>query len=151
MNKILKLLIFCLLAVPMMAFAQEVEPDIGGMLGDLIKAIGDIKSVGWQAGVSGILVVIISTTKNSFLKQLIWDKLGWAKVMVAPVLAMIVVALTVQPFNAKAVLLALTTGAGAIALHQVLDALKDAPFIGETWKKVIDGIGKLLGRQESGK
>ena len=41
----------------------------------------------------------------------------------------------------------MVTGVGAMALHTLLDAVKELPFIGETWKKVIDVIGKLLGRK----
>ena len=146
MKKYLSLFIF-MLFTPLIVWAQEVEPSIGEILSGLIKAIGEVKSMGWQVGVSALLAVLISTTKNSLLKQYVWDKLGAFKVMVAPALAMIMVALTVSPFNAKAVLLALVTGAGAIAIHELLDAVKSLPMVGEKWKEIIDVIGKFLGRK----
>jgi len=139
------------LLMSVMAFAQEVvtEPEISGLLADLVAAVGSWKEGGWILGLSAILTVVISSMKNSLLKELIWDKLKGFKIFVAPLLSLIIIVISVQPFTWKAFLLAMVTGAGAMALHAILDGVKELPFIGETWKKVIDVIGKLLGRKSA--
>jgi hypothetical protein len=89
--------------------------------------------------------MLVSSLKVSFLRTLIWDKLGAFQVLLAPALSLAIAMLAVTPFTAQTALAALLTGGGAVALHQMLDALKQAPFIGDAIKKVIAFIEMLLG------
>ena len=163
---------FGLLLIPLYVFAQEAaeavkaavevapaavpmatEPSVGDIFQQIMKAIGDWKAIGWQAGLAGILTVLISTMKNSLLREWVWSKVPeWAKVLVAPLLSIIIFALGMgSAFDAKAFFAALTTGAAAVFLHQLLDGLKKAPFIKEWMKSVIDFIAKLLKKPEVSK
>lgn len=130
--------------LPVVPVPAPAEVPINEIISGMLKAIGDWRAIGWQAGLAASIAVLISTMKNSLLRAWIWDKLGWWKVFVAPVLAMVAVLIFVKPFDMKAVMLALTTGAGAIAIHQFLDALKNAPFIKPWMTPILDFLAKLL-------
>lgn len=163
---------FGLLLIPLYVFAQEAaeavkavaevapaaapavtEPDIAAIFQQIMKAIGDWKAIGWQAGLAGVLTVLLSTMKNSLLRAWLWDKVPeWGKVMVAPLLSIAIFALGMgAAFDVKAFFAALTTGAAAVFLHQFLDGLKKAPFIKEWMKSVIDFLAKLLKKPEASK
>lgn len=143
-----------LLFVPIMAFAQEVmipEEDLGYIFSQLLKAIGDWKAIGWQAGLAGMLTLLIGTMKNSLLRAYIWDKIPQpAKVLVAPLVAIIVFALGMgKDFSVGAFIAALTTGVASVYLHQLILALMQAPFVGEKVKAVLDFLAKLLKKPET--
>ena len=134
------------LLMPIVAFAQEVEVGFDQLATLLLSVITNWQLLGWQAGVVALLTLIVSTTKNSVLRGYIWDKLGWAKAFVAPGLGIVLYMLGMAEFSWKAALLGLTSGLGAIALHQLLDAVKGIPSVGPIWVKVIDFLGTLLKR-----
>lgn len=154
-----------LILMPLMVFAQEaaqqvvaaVQPPAAEVGLDVIfqqimKAIGDWKALGWQAGLAAALTAIISTTKNSFLRGVIWAKVPeWLKIFVAPFLAVIAFGLAMgKDFSWVAFWAAASTGVLAVYFHQMLDALKKAPFIGEKWKWLVDAIGKFFKKPEAG-
>lgn len=157
-----------LILMPLMVFAQEaaqqvaeavavVQPPVAEVGLDVIfqqimKAIGDWKSLGWQAGLAAALTAIISTMKNSFLRGVIWAKVPeWLKIFVAPFLAVIAFGLAMgKDFSWVAFWAAASTGVLAVYFHQMLDALKKAPFIGEKWKWLVDAIGKFFKKPEAG-
>jgi len=130
--------------MPIVAFAEEAEVGFDVLAGMLLKIVTDWKTLGWSAGVVALLTLIVSTMKNSVLRGLIWDKLGWAKVFVAPVLGIAMFLIGMQSFSWGAVLLGFTSGVGAIALHQLLDGLKAIPGLGSGFVKLIDFLGGLL-------
>lgn len=96
--------------------------------------------------IAGIVLLLISLTKVSFLRPL-WDKLGAAKAVLAPVLGLVVGFLIFQasnPMTFAAVVGYLLSGGGAIMLHEILDAVKSLPMVGPVFKSVIEAIQKLL-------
>lgn len=157
-----------LILMPLMVFAQEaaqqvaeavavVQPPVAEVGLDVIfqqimKAIGDWKALGWQAGLAAALTAIISTFKNSFLRGLIWSKVPeWLKIFIAPMLAVVAFGLAMgKDFSWVAFWAAASTGVLAVYFHQMLDALKKAPFIGEKWKWLVDAIGKFFKKPEAG-
>lgn len=151
---LLCLVIMATFVTPLYVMAQAAigapEPSIPEVFAQVMKAIGDWKQIGWQAGLAGLLTFFISTLKNTMLRQLIWSKVPeWLKVFMAPFLAVCVFALGMgAAFDWKAFLAAITTGVAANYIHQMLDALKKAPFIGEKWQWLVDTIGKLLGKKQ---
>lgn len=108
---------------------------------------GDLKGyVAWQFKAVAVIYVLIGSIKVSVLAPL-WDKLGKAKALVAPVLAM-VAALFVTwgsgPLSLPTVFIALTTGAGALALADILGAVKQAPGVNPVWLAVVGFLEKVL-------
>jgi hypothetical protein len=125
--------------------APVVEVPITNIFQDALKAIGDWKALGWQAGIAGILTVLISTMKNSLLRGLIWDKLPtMAKLLVAPVLALLAFFLGLGKLDGATILMAITTGAASVYIHQLLDAVKEIPGVGPKYQWLIDLLAKLL-------
>jgi hypothetical protein len=81
--------------------------------------------------------------KVSFIRPL-WDKLGWGKALVAPVLGIAGGLLSIQEFSFQAIIAYMFAGAGAIVLHQMLDGLKGIPGIGGWFVSVVEFLQKLL-------
>lgn len=159
-------LLFVMLFMPFLAFAQEAaapvveaaqaavvppEENLGFLFDQIMKAIGDWKAIGWQAGLAGLLTALIGTMKNSLLRAWLWDRIPhYAKVLVAPVVAIVVFALGMgKDFGWGAFFAALTTGVAAVYLHQLISALKEAPFVGEKLKAVLDFLAKILKKPEA--
>lgn len=141
---LLKLLVI-LLFVPFFAVSAEEMAEVP--LTDLLTKglmIATTAAVKWQLTLAAILSLLIGTTKNSFLRKYLWDKLGAAKVLVAPVLSVIVVLIAVQPFTWGSLVFALTTGMGAIAINEMLKAIKALPFVGPKYDKMLDAAAILL-------
>lgn len=134
---------------PVAAPAEE-ECGISCQLTNFQKVFSDWKALGWQAGLMALLVAIIGTFKNTMLRKWLWDWAGEAKAVVPYVLAMIACLLAIpkDAWSFSTVLLALTTGGGAVALHQLLDALKKAPWVGEKYKWLIELIAKYTKKPE---
>lgn len=162
MKKILALVLmaaFMLFTIaPTLAMAQdapaaEVAVDVAAqsdvglavIFDQTAKMLSDWKAFGWQLGLAALITLLISTMKNSFLRGLFWDKLpDWLKMFMAPLLSLLAFVLVLGKFSAPVLLAALTTGVGSQYLHEMLDALKKAPFVGEKWAWLCDAIGSLL-------
>lgn len=129
--------------LPSVADVVEEVP-VTTIVAQLMKVVTDWKSFGWQMGLMALITLLLSTIKNSFLRGLIWDKLGSMKVFAAPALSLIIVLLGMNEWNLGGVFVALTTGMGAVALHQVFDAIKAMPGIGSIPLAAADMLGKLL-------
>lgn len=103
--------------------------------------------------ISGIIALVVSSMKVSFLKELLWDKLGAFKVWVAPVLGLIAGVLGLgaggAELSAAVVFAYLTAGGGAIILHELLDSVKAIPGIGPVWVSFIGIVQGLLGGKKS--
>jgi hypothetical protein len=119
--------------------------DLAMWLSQVLQSFGTFNGMSGTMAASAIITMLISSMKVSFLRSLIWDKLGEFKVFLAPLLSLVIALLAVSPFTLETALAALLTGGGAIALHELLDALKSAPFIGGGIKRVIAFIEMLLG------
>lgn len=128
-------------------------PSPGPSLPELAKmafdAAGAFKSAGWQVGMCAVITLIIASMKNTVAATYFWDKLKWGKAFIAPLLALIMVEIMAIPagqvFSLKSLMVAAVTGAGAIALHELMDGIKEIPGIGPLWISAIDFIGKFLG------
>ena len=126
--------------------------DIAGLLQGIIKVIGDWKNIGWQAGLAALLMLLLGTMKNSLLRKWLWDKIPqWGKVLVAPILSIIIFALGMPKFGGPELIAALTTGAAAVYLHQLVKGLSEAPFVGGVMKSVLEFVAKLLKKPEEKK
>lgn len=109
---------------------------------EFIKAFGGLS---WMMKVAGIIMLVIATMKVSFIRQYVWDKLGFAKAIVAPVLALAAGLLSMPEFSWGGIVAWLFAGAGALVLHELLDALKGIPGIGGVWVTIIEFLSSVLG------
>lgn len=113
---------------------------------EYIKNFGGLETV---LKISGAIALVISSMKVTFLKELLWDKMGSWKVLVAPVLGLIagLVALGVAgaPFTFAAISAYVFSGAGAVIVHEILDAVKTLPGISAGVLKVVDLLKLIFG------
>lgn len=111
----------------LIAFISEILSTVGGWKGMPVEFI-----------LSGVLALIVSSLKVDLIRSLLWDRLGSYKVLLAPGLSLLGALVVVQPFTWGTVWVALSTGAGAIALYEIVKALKTLPFISPAVSKVLD-------------
>lgn len=136
----------------MFAHAQISGDDIS-FFQDVLDYIDQFGGLPWMGKVAGGILILLATMKVSFLRSF-WDKLGAYKALAAPVLGLIagVLSLGIDP-NSKitfaGVMAYIGAGAGAIIIHELLDAVKAIPGVGDTMKKVIDFIAMILGKPKA--
>jgi len=129
------------LLFPIYAFADDLSAsDFLSQVLEFIKAFGGLSTV---AKISGAVLLIIGSMKVSFLKTY-WDMLGSAKAFVGPVLGLIIGVISMSPITLSGLAAYLFAGAGAIILHELLDAVKALPGIGSVYVSIIDFIKKIL-------
>jgi hypothetical protein len=122
--------------------------DIAGLFSQLVSLIQSFGSLSAPAKIAGIVLFIVAVVKSSFVQPL-WAKLGNAQVLVAPILAVIVSIVSIQPFSWAALWSSLLSGALAIGMHQLLDAVKTLPGIGSAYLTVINFVESILQAPES--
>lgn len=115
----------------------------------LIKDFGGFP---WWMKVAAACTLLISSTRVSLLKP-VWEKLGAFKVLAAPVLALVMGLVSLWADKDHAVTLAAMTayllaGGGSIILHQLLDAIKELPFVNDRYDKWIDVVKSFLGAKK---
>ena len=130
------------------AFASEVI-NPGDYFLQVVETVGKLGGMTQLGKVSAILLLIVASAKVSFLNELIWQKLGAAQVWVAPVLGLLagIIGLGAGdvPLTAERVIVYVSAGVGAVALHEFLDSLKAVPGIGTTYLWVIELIKSWTG------
>lgn len=121
--------------VPVQDFAAQV-----------LGAISSFGGLPWVGKIALIVTVVLSSIKVLPIRTLIWDKLGNAKAFAAPVLGLILGVLTLAQggqLSFAGVMAYVSAGAGAIILHELVDALKAAPWVGagiKGWLSILDGF-----------
>jgi len=142
----------CLLMFAPLAFAQAAgDIDIGTFINQVVADAQTINGISGSALYLAIAAVLIraltSLVKVSFLRNLIkWD--SWSnslKMLWAPALGVLVIAVEVRPFTLAAVGVGLFTGIGAIAMHSLLDTVEGLPGINATVLFVIKLFSTILG------
>lgn len=133
------------------AAAPSEEKSLSDVMKEFVKVFEDWKKLGWQAGLAALLMCLVSTMKNSMLRQMIWSKIpDWAKITVAPLLSILAFGLAMgKDFSGAAFWAAVTTGVAAVYMHEFLDGLKTAPFVGEKWAWLVEAVGKFFGKKLS--
>lgn len=111
---------------------------------EVLQAVSGWKDMPVQFVLAGVVALLVSSLKVEFLRKYLWDKLGAFKVFVAPVLSLLGALLVVDPFTWSTFWSALTTGAGAIALYEILKALKEFPGISPLVNKIIEFISNFI-------
>lgn len=137
--------LFLALFFPLIGFAEEAELPIGDFFTMVLEQVKVFGGLPWMGKVAAICFVLVGSMKVTFLRGLIWDRLGSAKAWVAPVLALIGGIMNMETITLPAILAYMGAGAGAIVLNQLLDLIKAMPGIGAFWIMVIDMIAKVTG------
>jgi len=147
-------LVIVAILTPITILAQTVEQGfpVDEILDGSIQAVYTWQSLGWQAGLSAVIVVFIGLIKNSLFRKYLWDKFPkYIKFLVPALLSLAVVLLGVTDWSANAVILTMTTGVGAMALHQLFKAVKEIPGVGPKVGGFLDWVGKWLKKPEETK
>jgi hypothetical protein len=125
--------------------SQEIsEKDFLVQVVEAIKKMGGLDTWGKIVLAIGLL---IGSMKVTTIRERFWSKLGKQKVWVAPVLGFVAAILDVAgtgTFSWASLAIYMTAGAGAIALHELLDAVKAWPGIGKLYVTIIELIQAAL-------
>jgi hypothetical protein len=134
---------------PLLALAEEGSVTTESFLTDVLKYVQQFGGLPWTLKVAGLVLLVVASMKVSFLKTLVWDKLGAAKAWLAPVLGLVggvlSLGVTGQPITIASVSAYVFAGAGAVILHELLDTLKSAPGLGAMWVSLINLVQSMLG------
>ena len=148
MGKIFSLLAIVISFFCLTAFAQEAPPvELGSVFQQVADLIAQWGGFSWYLKIAGVITVILSAVKTSFLKPY-WDKLGDFKAYAGPILGLAAGILSLgisdEPISWAGIAAYIGAGAGAVFLHEILDTLKAIPGIGSMWVSIIDLIKVLL-------
>lgn len=121
-------------------------------LGDFIALVFEtVKGAGGLSTLpllSAIITILVSSLKVAPITRLLWSKLGWAQVLVAPLLGLAAGILGLgaagAPITLPLVFAYVTAGAGAVFLHELLDGLKGAPALGPVYRALVAWVEALL-------
>lgn len=146
MKTILLLLSIVLAALlfPALAVADSIDvlpSDFLAQVLEFIKTFGGLPSV---AKISGVILLLIASMKVSVIRSYVWDRLGAFKAFAAPTLGLIAGVISLETITLPGLATYLFAGAGAIILHEILDAVKSIPGIGAIYVSIIDFIKKIL-------
>jgi hypothetical protein len=149
--------LYITLVFALSAFAQEIAPAVADasvsvdqFMVQLLQSIQQLGGLSWVGKLSIVLTLVISSTKVSFLNQMVWSKLGNLKAWAAPCLA-VAYCLTLKATEGRLptpqeALAYFSAGAGAIILHELLDSLKSLPWVGVKAQAAIIFIESTLGK-----
>jgi len=125
--------------------AADVPPPVGDItLADFLSQVVEVAlrigGLSTMMKVSVVILLLVSALKVGPLKAL-WTSLGFGQVWLAPLLALVAGLLGLgtagAPFSLALALVYMTTGAGAVFLHEILDSVKTIPGIGPVYLKAI--------------
>ncbi len=123
------------------------ELDLNSFLGQVLQAIKNFGGLPTVLKIASIIALIVASMKVSILNELLWSKLGAAKVWVAPLLGLVAGVLDLAQsgqVTLASVFAYISAGAGAIILHELLDSIKKLPKLGQVYVTIIELIQKAL-------
>lgn len=130
------------------AFAGDSVVSPQDFFAQVLAAIQSFGGLSFMPKVAGIVTLVISSIKVSFINKYVWSKLGAAQTWVAPVLGLLAGILglgTTGHITLASVFAYISAGAGAIVLHELLDSVKAIPGLGAGFVAVINLIEGVLG------
>ena len=122
--------------------------ELGTFMSQLWATIQSLGTLSPLLQVAAVITVLISAWKTSAFQPL-WTKLGKLQAYVAPVLAILFAIVTSLAsggtLSLATVFSALVVGLTSVGFHELLEAIKSAPWIGKQWAQVITWFESLLG------
>lgn len=140
MKKLGSLLFVAVSLFGVFAFAQVVPVSPQDFFAQVLQAISVMGGLPAMAKISSIIVLVIASMKVTAINNIFWQKLGGFKTFLAPVLGIIAGVIMLPQVTLPAVVAYMFAGGGAIALHELLDALKAVPGLGSVYVYIIDMI-----------
>lgn len=129
-----------------LADTEVVSP--ADFLSEIINFVRSAGGLSTFAIISGVITLLLASMKVSFLNDLVWSKLGEKKIWAAPIIGLIAGILGLGhdgKITGAMIFAYITTGFGAIALHEILDLVKLIPGIGSIYVTIINIIEGALG------
>lgn len=137
------------------AFADDTVLSPQDFLAQVMTAIQGFGGLGWVGKISSVVLLVVASTKVSFLHDLIWVRLGAAQAWVAPILGLaagiLAPAISHQAITLPGVMAYVAAGAGALLLHELLDTVKAIPGIGSLYVGIINLVESALAAVSLGK
>lgn len=139
----------CLLLTPFVLAQSVLDPSDSAFIDQVANALKSFGGAPAMVKITIILMLVVGSMKSTLLRKLVWDRLGKAKVWVAPILGIIAGVLepllTGQHVTLQSVLIFMTTGFGAVLLFNLLESIKGIPKLGPLYVSLINFIESLLG------
>ena len=111
------------LLFPIFGFAADDLP-VDQWFAQVLGAVSAFGGLSWMAKIATICMLLTASMKVPFIRGLLWDKLGSAKVFVSPLLGLAAGILAMNPNTLPGGRAYVGAGAGAIILYELLDAIK---------------------------
>ena len=114
----------------------------GSFLDDILGAVQGFGGLGWSLKIAVIVLALIGLMKITSLSSF-WDKLGSAQSLLAPALGLVFGVLMLGSngtITLCGVFAYIGSGAGAILLNELLNAVKAIPGLGSTYISIINMI-----------
>ncbi len=128
-----------------LAQGQELQPE--DWFVEFARVVPKLQGLQWQAQLILIITLLISALRVSKWRPF-WEKLGPYQFFLAPGLAVascLLVAVSKGEMTSGALWVGATTGAGAIALREVFDRVKEFPRVNKYVLKISEVFSALLG------
>lgn len=143
------LLCLCCCFLGAYAFADATVVDPSDFLTQVLSVIQKFGGLSWMMKVSAVTLLLISSMKVSFLKTLIWDKLGEAQAWIAPILGLIAGIMGLGAggiaVTGASIFAYVMSAGGAVIFHELLDSVKAIPGLGAVYVSMISFVESLLG------
>ena len=131
-------------SIPAVAFAQALAPaDFAAQVLTAVSAMGGLSTL---AKISAVIVLIVASMKVTVLNQMIWSKLpATLQTLTAPILGLIAGIISQgSSLTLSSALAYVSAGAGALAMHELLDAVKGLPGLGPIYVTAITFVEGFL-------
>ena len=146
--------VFCML-IPALVFADApavvdagnainaaTSVSLADFLSEIFKAIQGFGGLPWALKIALIVTVIVGAMKMTVLAPM-WDKLGAFKAWAAPILGLVLGVLLMGAngsITLAGVFAYMSSGAGAVMLHEFIKTLKSIPGLGAIFVGILDAI-----------
>ena len=116
---------------------------MGDFLNSVLLAGQSLGGASWSLKIASIVMLLVGSMKVSFLNDLVWAKFGALKAWAAPTLGLCLGILLLSAngqLTLASALAYMASGAGALALHELLDGIKAIPGLGPIYISIINAI-----------
>jgi hypothetical protein len=141
-----RLILFAAIQISIVCYAGDESMPTDQFFSLILEAVKAFGGIPWTLKIASIITVVISSMKVSFIRPF-WEKLGWIKGIVAPLLGLLAGILLLtkeQSLTLPGVFAYMFAGAGAIVLHEMLDGVKAIPGIGDAFVSIINFLQNVL-------
>lgn len=110
----------------------------------VLQAISDMGGLSALGKLASVILLVVASMKVNLINSALWDKLGAFQPVLPLFLGLAAGILMLPQITFPAALAYVLSGAGAIAIHQLLDMAKAIPGLGTVYVYVINLIEEFL-------